>query len=183
MFTNEQKKICLQIARESIAKKLKLISEIIKCPDDVIFTQLTGLFVTLHKNVELRGCIGCIKPINTLYESLIELAHSAAFLDDRFPPVRADEFDSLHIEISILSPLKVVEDQADIVVGKDGLLIIHKFHTGLLLPQVATQYNWDRETFLHMLCRKAGLDKSCLEDKDLKLYSFECEIFSENLSI
>jgi hypothetical protein len=181
MFTTEQKKMCLQIARSSIALKLKLADEIVPCPVDVIFSQMFGIFVSLHYDKQLRGCIGYIKPYKKLYESLIELAHSAAFLDDRFPSVSREEFDSLHIEISILTPLVEVHNINEILVGRDGLFIIHRNGTGLLLPQVATQYNWDRETFLAQTCRKAGIDESCLEDADLKLYKFECEIFSEGM--
>jgi len=176
MLTNEEKKLCLQIARDAIAEKLKIINSPPECPDLNIFTQKYGLFVTLTNKGRLRGCIGYIVPRKTLYQSIVEMALSAAFKDNRFKPVTKEEFDDLEIEISILSPLVEVIDRNDIKVGRDGLFLQHPEGSGLLLPQVATKYNWDSERFLIETCYKAGLSKSALFDPRLVIYRFEVEI-------
>ena len=179
MLTDIEKKQCLQIARESIAFKLNLVDEIL-CPTSQIFNESYGMFVSLHIKERLRGCIGYIKPYKPLYQSLVDLAQMAAFQDDRFSPVSSAEFAQLSIEISILSPLYEVVDKSEIVVGRDGLYIQNPKTAGLLLPQVATQYAWDTDTFLKQTCRKAGLHESCLKDEQTKVFRFEAVIFSES---
>ena len=179
MLNDADKNLCLKIAKDTIAFKLGLIDQITPCPDSVIFNaQEHGLFVTLHKNGQLRGCIGYVSPYNTLYKSIIELAEMAAFKDTRFRPVTKEEFPDLDYEISILSKLFPVNDLQEIVVGRDGLIITNQGRSGLLLPQVATQYNWDRETFLKQTCYKAGLHESILSDKKTTVLRFEAEVFS-----
>ena len=177
MLTDEEKQACIQIVSDTIAFKLKLSQEMPTSPASPIFSEKYGVFVSLHRKGRLRGCIGYVQAYKTLYESLIDLSQAAAFRDNRFRPIIADEFDELEIEISILSPLSVVTDYEEIVVGRDGLVIQHPAGSGLLLPQVATQYGWDRETFLIETCHKAGLDESFLDDKDTTVYRFEAVVF------
>ena len=179
MLTNEEKKLCLELARSSIAFKLKLIEEAPKRPPNPIFKESFGLFVTLHKDNRLRGCIGYIQPYKDLCSSIMELAMAAAFRDNRFSQVKDHEFDALHIEISILSPLKEIKNIDEIEIGHDGLYIQHPLGSGLLLPQVATQYNWDKDTFLEETFHKAGLPISFQNEKATKIYRFEAEIFGE----
>ena len=179
MLTQEDKKNCLDLARAAIAFSLNIIDEIPLCPLEAIFHERFGLFVTLHKNGRLRGCIGYFQPYKDLYSSLIDLAKAAAFHDSRFAPVKEDEFNELHIEISILSPLYEISNTNEIEIGRDGIYLQHPYSSGLLLPQVATEYNWDKETFLRETCRKAGLPVSYLNDKKTKIYRFEAEIFGE----
>ena len=178
MLTKAEKEYCLDLARSSIAFKLKLINEIPACPSGAIFTEKYGLFVTLHKNGRLRGCIGYILPYKDLYTSIIELGQAAAFRDNRFSPVKIEEIEHLQIEISILSPLYEISDIDEIEIGRDGLYIQHPYSSGLLLPQVAIEHNWDKNTFLIETCRKAGLPSNILKDKSTKIYRFEAEIFS-----
>ena len=179
MLTAEEKKLCIQIVKESIAHRLGITDQIPPCPDiDIFKAKEHGLFVTLHKNAQLRGCIGYIQPYNTLYLSLVDLAKMAAFKDPRFKPVTKDEYPELDYEISILSELYPVTDHNEITVGRDGLIVIHQNSSGLLLPQVATQYNCDRDTFLKQTCHKAGLDASILHDKKTQVLRFEAEVFS-----
>lgn len=179
MLSLEEKQICLKIARESIYYRLNAGKSISECPLSSVFMESFGLFVTLHKCANLRGCIGYIKPYKPLYYSLIDLAQAAAFNDSRFNPVTVVELEHLVIEISILSPLTEVLTHDEIIVGRDGLFLQHPWGTGLLLPQVAVQYNWSREKFLQETCYKACLDESFLLDEHTKLYRFEAEIFSE----
>ena len=177
MLSNEDKSLCLQIAREAIAERLGIINTIIPCPEAQIFREKFGMFVTLTNKGKLRGCIGYVIPHKMLYQSIIDLARSAAFSDNRFKKITKEEFEEIHIEISILSPLYEIKEYSEIVVGRDGLLVQHPHGSGLLLPQVATKYNWSVQEFLKETCHKAGLHESYLSDKVMKIYRFEAEIF------
>jgi len=179
MLSEREKILCINIVREAIAKKINLLDKMSPCPNEKVFSDFFGLFVTLEKRGRLRGCIGYIIPHKSLYETLLDLAIAAAFKDNRFDPVTKEEFDELCVEISILSPLYEITDKSEVFVGRDGLYIQHPKGSGLLLPQVATKYNWDRDTFFKETCRKAGLAESLLFDKQMKIYRFEAEIFSE----
>jgi len=139
--------------------------------------ELRGAFVTINKKGSLRGCIGHIKGVKPLYKSVEEMAAAAAFQDPRFPPVTKKELKDLDIEISVLTPFEQITDVNEIEVGKHGLYMEKGFHSGLLLPQVATEYNWDRDTFLEHTCRKAGLPPDAWKEKDTKIYIFSADIF------
>jgi hypothetical protein len=139
--------------------------------------ELRGAFVTINKSGSLRGCIGHIKGTKPLYKTVEEMAEAAAFDDPRFPPVTKDELKDLSIEISVLTPFKQITDVNEIEVGKHGIYMERGFYSGLLLPQVATEYGWDRETFLEQTCRKAGLPPDAWKDKDTKIYIFSADIF------
>jgi AmmeMemoRadiSam system protein A len=142
------------------------------------FSLWRGLFVTLHVNGKLRGCIGVIEPRDTLRENIIHCAQSAAFQDPRFSPLRGDELHGLEIEISVLSQLSRIAP-ADIEIGKHGLLIATEDHRGLLLPQVATEHHLTREEFLAETCHKAGLPRAAWSDPQTEIHGFTCEIFRE----
>ena len=107
------------------------------------------------------------------------MAIAAAFNDPRFPPLNPDELRDVTLEISVLSPLKIINDIREIEVGIHGLYITKGFHSGLLLPQVATEYKWDRLTFLEETCHKAGLHPNAWKDKDTKIYIFSADVFKE----
>ena len=139
--------------------------------------QQRGAFVTLHKNGELRGCIGYIVPYDSLDSTVKKMAVAAAFEDPRFPPLRKEEFEEIDIEISALTPLKKINNINEIEVGKHGILIRKGPYSGVLLPQVATEYNWDRITFLSQTCMKAGLHSNCWQDEDTEIYIFSAEVF------
>ncbi len=138
-----------------------------------------GAFVTLRKEGNLRGCIGNIISDRPLSETIGDMSESAAFRDPRFSPLSEDELDKISIEISILSPLERVDNILKIKPGRDGLYVINGFYSGLLLPQVATEQNWDRETFVNRTFQKAGLDSSYRDDENTEIYSFRAEVFSE----
>jgi uncharacterized protein len=149
-------------------------------------TQLRGCFVTLHKNNQLRGCIGFPKPIMPLYEQIITASRAAAFEDPRFSPLTKNELKDIVIEISILTKpelIKVKEPEeylSNIEIGKDGLIIQGK-SSGLLLPQVATEYNFDAKQFLECVSEKAGMSKDEWKNSSNKIYKFHAEIFSEDV--
>ncbi len=138
-----------------------------------------GAFVSLHRGEELRGCVGLITPDRELYRVVQHCAVSAASEDMRFTPVTPDELDQLKIEISVLTPLHRAREVEEIQPGKHGIFITRGPNRGLLLPQVATEYGWDRETFLAQTCRKAGLPESAWKDPLTTISIFEAQVFSE----
>lgn len=139
-----------------------------------------GAFVSLHRGHELRGCIGQLSPDRELYKVVQHCVLSAALEDSRFLPVTEEEVGNLDIEISVLTPFRRIRDIEEVEVGKHGLYIVRGFSRGLLLPQVATQYGWDRITFLEQTCRKAGLPEDAYKDPRTEIYTFEAEVFSES---
>ena len=137
-----------------------------------------GAFVSIHHRGELRGCIGHIEANRSLSNVVCECAVAACSADPRFPPVSAAELSGLEIEVSLLGPLELVASPDDIEVGRHGLLVEQNGHRGLLLPQVATEWRWDRETFLAHTCHKAGLPRDAWK-QGATLWRFEAEVFGE----
>ena len=124
------------------------------------FPAASGAFVTLKRGGRLRGCIGTLECRGPLADEIARVAVSAALEDPRFEPLRASELDDLRIEVSVLGPLETIDpqDPAAIVIGSHGLVVEQGRRRGLLLPQVATEWGWDREQFLAQTCVKAGLE-------------------------
>ncbi|MEJ5308065.1 MAG: AmmeMemoRadiSam system protein A [candidate division WOR-3 bacterium] len=176
---NNDKIYLLKLARKTILKELKGENLILAEPESEELKRKSGCFVTLKIDGDLRGCIGYIQPVMELYKAVSQMAIEAAFNDPRFYPLTLDEFERVKIEISVLTPLQKVEDLQEITVGKDGLLVKKGFRSGLLLPQVATEWGYDREQFLKQTCLKAGLYPDCYKEKDTQIYKFQAEIFSE----
>ncbi len=177
-LSEEEKRILLKVARESIREHLTGIRGNYPEATENLMTKC-GAFVTLHKHGNLRGCIGYVIPIKSLYETVKEMAVSSAFQDPRFPPLRKDEFDLIDIEISALSPLRRIDNINEIKVGTHGILIKRGHMSGLLLPQVATEQGWNLETFLTNTCYKAGLRGDCWKEKDTQIEIFSAIVFSE----
>lgn len=178
-LTDDEKKALLKLARDTI--KARLYSEVEPSPPTVQgpLAQPGAAFVTLRSVGELRGCIGYTEAFQPLYQTVMSCALAAAFDDPRFPPLSEVEYPSISIEISVLTPLQLIEDPAAVEVGKHGLLIASRGGRGLLLPQVATDNNWDRETFLDYTCRKAGLPPDEWKSGQAEIYVFEAEVFAE----
>ncbi len=139
-----------------------------------------GAFVSLHNSEDLRGCIGQLFPHQELYKIVQHCVLSAALEDDRFAPVRPEELPGLNIEISVLSPFRRIRDIEEIQIGKHGIYIVQGNFRGLLLPQVASSYGWDRLTFLRQTCRKAGLGESAWREQGSVIEIFEAEVFDEH---
>lgn len=181
MLTPEQRAQLLRIARQSIEAALEgrradvdpsMLEEPLRRP--------SGAFVSLHTgDGELRGCIGSIAPVAPLCEAVSSSAINAAFRDPRFYPLRKEELANVHIEISVMSPIGAVSDPSEIEVGRDGLIITRGSRRGLLLPQVATEYGWDRETFLRQTCLKAGLPPDGWREPGCRIEKFSAEVFGE----
>ncbi len=178
LLNKEDRKTLLEIARRSIesAAKREGLPEVTTQSQDL--QEKKGAFVTIEKKGHLRGCIGYIHPVKPLCQTVNEMARQAAIGDPRFPPLGANELSQITIEISVLSPLEKIQDVEEIEVGKHGLYILKGSFSGLLLPQVATEYGWNRETFLQQVSRKAGLPKDAWKEADL--YIFEAVVFGED---
>lgn len=183
-YTEEEKHQLIEIALQSIQNavnkreiSLKEWLDIEKLPASL--KQKKGAFVTIKKQNQLRGCIGYIEAEYPLYLTVHQAAIAAATRDFRFSPVSPEELKQLSIEISILSPLEKVEDIQQIEIGRHGLMIRKGFHSGLLLPQVATEHHLDRVKFLEQTCLKAGLNRDEWKQKGTELYMFSAFVFGE----
>lgn len=179
-LTPEHKKTLINIARQSVINAANGR----KAPDykikDKILNKACGAFVTLHDNKgNLRGCIGNIISERPLWETVRNMAIESALRDPRFPPVSPPEIDGINIEISVLSPLKKTKDIQEIEVGKHGIFIKKGFYQGLLLPQVASEYGWNRNQFLEQTCYKAGLPSGCYKQGDCEIFIFSALVFGE----
>jgi AmmeMemoRadiSam system protein A len=180
MLDQNQRTRLLQIARDSIQAVFERRRPVIDPQQfDEELRRPAGAFVTLEKDGELRGCIGSIHAVAPLVEAVSRSAVNAAFRDPRFSPVGNEELPELHIEISVMSPIVEVEDVGEIEVGRDGLIISKGPNAGLLLPQVAIEYGWDRDTFLGQTCLKAGLPADTWKKPGCKIERFSAEVFGE----
>lgn len=157
VLTQEQRAALLATARRAIRERVRGAPSASPWAEDPALLAPGAAFVTITCEGELRGCIGYIEAIKPLAEAVTHCAASAAVADPRFPPVTPGELSRLRVEISVLSPLRPIADPGEIRVGTHGLFISHAGRHGLLLPQVATDFGWDRETFLRQTCVKAGL--------------------------
>lgn len=178
-LTKQEQDILLKLARDTI--KLWL-TEQRKSPlpeAKGILGEKCGAFVTLYKKGQLRGCIGNIIGHIPLVETVQEMAIASATQDPRFHRVTPEELEEIDIEISVLSPIREIKDVNEIQVGMHGIIMRQGMFQGLLLPQVAVEYGWDRETFLNHTCLKAGLPEGAWKDKATKIEIFSAQVFSE----
>jgi len=178
-LSQEEKEILLRAARESILEEFSECD--VSKVDYKAYPKLKmelGAFVTLHINNELRGCIGYIIAQKPLFETIVEAAKHAAFGDPRFPELSRDEVDKIEIEISVLSQFEPIKSYDEIEVGKHGLLL-EEGGRAVLLPQVATEQNYNRAQFLTALCHKAGLYGNYWKERMLNIKVFTALVFSE----
>lgn len=175
-YSGEERGLLLKLAHDAILAALER-RELDATPPTPHLAEPRGAFTTLHLDGELRGCVGYVFAVHSLYRTVAETAVAAAFHDTRFLPVTLDEAQRLKIEISVLSPLKTM-DPDDIEIGLHGLVITYGMRRGLLLPQVAVEQGWDRETFLRQTCVKAGVPPDAWQHGAL-IESFSAEVFGE----
>ena len=176
-LNEEEKKALHQIAKTVIENKAKGKAVPDFKVESPTLKENRGAFVTIHKRGQLRGCIGYIEGQGPLHKTIERMAEAAAFKDPRFTPVKENELPELELEISVLTPLKRITDVNEIQVGKHGIYIVKGMWAGLLLPQVATEYGWDRQTFLEHTCQKANLPSNAWKEKDTEIYIFSADIF------
>ena len=175
-FSLEERTLLLQLAHDSILSVLEN-REVSMDPPSPHLTEPRGAFTSLYLNGELRGCVGYILPVSSVYHAVIDTARAAAFEDTRFYPVTIEEATQLKIELSVLSPPRPISAE-EVEVGRHGLLISLAGQRGLLLPQVPTERNWDRITFLDQTCRKAGLPSDAWKH-GATIEAFTAEVFGE----
>jgi AmmeMemoRadiSam system protein A len=176
-FSPEERKILLKLAHESIASALSN-QEISLDPPSPHLAEARGAFTTIYLRGQLRGCVGYVFPIASVYRTVAETARAAAFEDTRFWPVTREEVELVEVSLSILSPLEAIRPE-QVEVGRHGLLISQHGHRGLLLPQVPVEHQWNRVTFLEQTCRKAGLPTDAW-DKGATLEAFTAEVFGDH---
>ena len=180
MLSREEQQALLEIARESIALALAGKGEIFprRTPSGML-AHPAGAFVTIRLAGELRGCIGYVTSESPLARVVEEVAVKAAIEDPRFPRLTQSELAESLLEVSVLSSPERVDDLDEITVGLHGLIVERGNRRGLLLPQVATEQEWDRETFLSHTCRKAGLPPGAWKDPDTRVFLFRADVFRE----
>jgi len=183
MLTFEQGKRLLALARQSIESYFS--------KNDIDFSSYSnlsnkqGVFVTLNKKEDLRGCIGFPHPTHELFRAVFDAARAAAFEDPRFPPLKESELDDITIDISVLTVPEEIKAKRpeeyikNIHIGTDGLIIKGHLGSGLLLPQVFTDNNCTPESALNMVCQKAGLNTKAWKDKENIIFKFQAQIFKE----
>jgi AmmeMemoRadiSam system protein A len=181
-LNKEEKAKLLEIARLSVTEAITGRKQLFPVVTEERLKEKCGAFVTLKNKGALRGCIGYIQAVKPLAETIKDMARAAAVEDYRFRfnPVTEKELAELELDISVLTPLKKIKDINEIEVGRHGLYVKQGGYSGLLLPQVATEYGWDRETFLKQTCVKAGLPQNAWKDKSTEIYIFAAEVFGEN---
>ena len=175
-FSSDERAQLLHLAHESVLSALENRSLSLDPPTPHL-AQPRGAFTSLYLRGQLRGCVGYVLAINSVYRAVADTARAAAFEDSRFTPVTLPEARDLEIELSILSPPQPIAPEA-IEIGRHGLLITLATHRGLLLPQVPVEHHWDRTTFLEQTCRKAGLPLDTWQ-KGATIAAFTAEVFGE----
>jgi len=175
-FSREERSLLLKLAHEAIASALEN-REISLDPPTPHLAEPRGAFTTLYAQGNLRGCVGYILPTASLYRTVANTARGAAFEDTRFWPVVAEELPDLKISLSVLSLLQPIQPE-QIEIGRHGLVVSQTGRRGLLLPQVPTEYGWDRLAFLQQTCKKAGLPLNAWE-QGAKIEAFTAEIFDD----
>jgi AmmeMemoRadiSam system protein A len=184
-LNDNEKKQLIKIARKSIEDSLNGKKDAYLHSDELLnsltdnLRRKAGVFVTLKLNGEqLRGCIGNFVSNESIYKNIYKMAYEAAFNDPRFMPLETSELNKIHIEISVLSPLKKIGSFDEIIIGKHGLYIMKGPYHGVLLPQVATEYHMNKTQFLEAVSQKAGLPSDAYKE-NAEIYIFSAEIFGE----
>ena len=184
LLTDHEGSLALQSARGSleyiVANKPKPALKLTP-----VFSEKRGVFVTLTKDGGLRGCIGFPYPVIALGEAIEQAAVAAATEDPRFPPIAKSEMPLVQVEVTVLTPPVPISGPPDerpehVEPGRHGLIVRGMGTSGLLLPQVCTDYGWDSRTFLEQTCAKAGLPSHVWHNKNVEVLTFEGQIFSEH---
>jgi uncharacterized protein len=178
MLTDAQKHALLDLARRVVSSHVSGLP----APGtlDVDLPDASGVFVTIKRRGELRGCLGTLECTRGLAAEVSRCAADAASEDPRFPPVANDELPEIALEISVLGPLEPIDPRRDdaIAIGRHGLVAEQGHRRGLLLPQVATEWGWTREQFLRQTCVKAGLGPDAWEH-GARISRFDAEVFGD----
>jgi len=177
MTSDHDRALLLRLAREAIEAHVGVRAAHVTGDVSALATP-GGVFVTLHKQGDLRGCIGHVEADQPLGQVIPRCAVAAAATDPRFPPLTADELRQIDIELSLLGPLEAIAGPDDIEIGRHGLVVQQAWQRGLLLPQVAVEWSWNAETFLAQTCYKAGLPRDAWKH-GAQIWRFDAEVFGE----
>ena len=178
MLTDAQRTRLLSMARAAIEAHLDGRPPTQAWMDDL--PEASGVFVTIKRRGELRGCLGTLQMRTSLAEEVVRCARDSATEDPRFPPMSAGELPESSIDISVLGPLEEIDPRGgqSIVIGRHGLVVEEGSRRGLLLPQVAVEWSWTPEQFLAQTCKKAGLPPEAWQ-RGARVYRFTAEVFGE----
>ena len=176
-YSREERILLLKLAHESIESAFEG-GNIPLDPPTPHLAEKRGAFTTLYARGELRGCVGYVFPVASLYQTIAETARAAAFEDTRFPPLDSEELPGLEVHLSVLSALQPIRAE-EVEIGRHGLLVSLNARRGLLLPQVPVEHGWDREVFLEQTCRKAGLPLDAWR-RGAALEAFTAELFGDH---
>lgn len=184
LFSLEDGKKFVGLARKSIEYFLVTGKKYSGVCEEEKYKEKKGVFVTLNTfpEKELRGCIGLPYAIMPLWDAISYAATSAASEDPRFAPMKSEELEGVTIEVSVLTTPEKVNNKDlldEIEVGKDGLIVKKGNTSGLLLPSVGKEYNWDVKTFLEQTCQKAGLIPTAWQQEETEVYKFQAQVFTE----
>ncbi len=177
-YTKEEKLELLKLARHTIENYVKTREKEYPVTSNSKFLENRGVFVTLHKGKELRGCIGYPLPVKSLIHAVVDNAIAASFEDPRFNSVKLEELKNIDIEISILSVPKEQENIHKIKIGRDGIIITKGYMRGLLLPQVPVEQGWNLVEYISYGCMKAGLSEDEWK-RGVKIETFQANVFNE----
>jgi uncharacterized protein (TIGR00296 family) len=184
MLSIDEGRLAVTLAREALTAYVGRKERI--RPEDLSssFGEKAGVFVTLHEDGELRGCIGYPEPVMELGRAIVDSAINAGMNDPRFPRVSPEEIPKIVIEVTVLTPPRTYairnRDLPDAVkIGRHGLIVRRGMWSGLLLPQVATEWEFDSVDFLCQTCLKAGLPPDSWIDEETEVLYFEGQVFSE----
>jgi len=180
LLAKEEQGVALRIARQTLEAAFTKKADQLPTGLAEIFQEKRGVFVTLKKQGELKGCIGNFTSDIGLAQNIQIMAKEAAFNDPRFLPLEKSELKDVAIEISVLSPMQKIDNPDLIEVGKHGVYVKKGSHSGVYLPQVAIELGWNKEQFLNSLCaEKAGLSAACWRDGTAEFYIFTAQVFGE----
>ena len=185
LLTPDEGTMAVKMARDTIEAAVRGTLTPSACLSPV-FSEKRGVFVTITRSGELRGCIGYPYPVLSLKEAIPSAATGAALEDPRFPPVTPSELNQVRVEVTVLTPPQSIDVDPEqrpnaVIIGKHGLIARSGGMSGLLLPQVATEYTWSPEEFLTHTCMKAGLPSNCWKRPETEILTFEGQIFHEQV--
>jgi len=175
----KEKATLLAIARKAIETYVRTGEAATEPREEKALNMRNGCFVTIKQHDQLRGCIGTFQSEHPLFKEVAEMAVASATKDPRFYPMKDGDLNDFNLEISVLSQLRKIEEIEEIEVGTHGIYLEKGYHRGVLLPQVATEHSWDRETFLKQTCLKAGLPTDAWQADDAEIYIFSAQVFGE----
>jgi AmmeMemoRadiSam system protein A len=177
-LTLEARRQLVTLARHAVVARVS--GHQAPSPPDLTLPEAAGVFVSVRIAGHLRGCLGALESRRRLTEDILQCAADAASRDPRFSPLSGDELHALSIEVSVLGAFELCDppDPSGIIVGVHGLLVERGRRRGLLLPQVAVEWEWDAETFLGQTCVKAGLAPDAWQS-GAAVYRFTAEVFGD----